>query len=158
MSVRANFLAATTAPPSDRRLSTSLRAGTGKHSSVKVRLNSRGLAHLRSRVATGTDFQDAPNEISLVVKRVKSLVNDAIRDGELSPNEVAGLYAYVSQSTQWFANQLAVNRMADDRRKRLLKGIQVLTSLTMAGGLLYALINTADGTEPLLPKLFRDLE
>lgn len=172
---------AKTPPPPVRRLSDSLCAGAGKHYEAKVRLNSCALNNLRRRVATGTDFSEAPVEIAPVVQRVESLVNDALSDGELSPNEVAGLYAYVASSTQRLveeldepespnggylpfmsdrdvdlkerlAREIAVKRMADDRRKRVLKGIQVLTSMTMAGGLLHALINTADNTEPLVPQ------
>ena len=123
MSVRANLFYAKTAPPSARRLSDSLCAGAGKNSEAKVRLNVCALAHLRSRVATGTDFTDAPIEMAPIIRRIKLIVNDAIRDGELSPNEIAGLYAYVSNATQWYVNQLAVNRTADDRNQRILKGI-----------------------------------
>lgn len=181
MSVRTHLFYAKTPPPSVRRLSDSLCAGAGKHYEAKVRLNSCALNNLRRRVATGTDFLETPVEVGPVVERVKSLVSDALSDGELSPKEVAGLYAYVASSTQLLvdelnepdppnggylpfmsrrdvdlkerlAREIAVKRMADDRRKRLLKGIQVLHGMTMAGGLLYALINTADNTEPLLPQ------
>jgi hypothetical protein len=176
MSVRKSVFAEKTQPPSVRRLSTSLCAAVGKHSEAKVRLNPCAVAHLRRRVATGTDFKGAPNEIGPVINHIKSAVTEALSDGELSPREVAGLYEYVSKSTQLLADELDepespdwmndtyLDFMSDRdlamkrkvaavaaRRKRVIKGIQVLTSMTMAGGLLYALINTADQTEPLIP-------
>lgn len=138
----------------------------------KVRLDPCRLAHLRRRVATGTDFADAPEEIAPVLERVKSFVDDALSDGELSPREVAGLYGYVSSETQRLTEELDEPetpegsyyeymserdvafkaRLANEaRRKRVMRAIKILTGLTAAGGLIYSLINTADETERLVP-------
>lgn len=184
MSARPRGFSANPSPPSVNRLTASLCAGAGKNANANIRLNSCAVAHLRRRVATGTDFVNAPIEIAPVLDHVKSFVSDALSDGELSPREVAGLYDYVSEATQrlveeldesdspdWIysaydeyesdldillkdrqARDLEVKRAIAARRKRVLQGIKVLTSMTMAGGLIYALINTADNTEPLIPQ------
>lgn len=169
-----------------RRVATSLCAAAGKPAAGKpaalprgrVRLDSCRAVHLRSRVATGTDFADAPEEIAPVVDRVKSFVSEALSDGELSPREVAGLYGYVAFETQRLVAQLdeldeldepetptpsyfdymserdlaLKDRLAKDaRRKRLTRAIKILTGLTAAGGLIYSLINTSDSKETFIP-------
>lgn len=166
-----------------RRVATSLCAAAGKPAVGKpaalprgrVRLDPCRAVHLRSRVATGTDFVDAPEEIAPVVDHVKSFVSDALSDGELSPREVAGLYGYVAFETQRLVAQLDEldepetptpsyldymserdlafkDRLAKDaRRKRLTRAIKILTGLTAAGGLIYSLINTSDSKATFIP-------
>ena len=173
--------------PSNRqisRLSISLCAGAGqttRRQSAKVRLDPCRAAHLRYRVATGTDFADAPPVISPALENVKDFVITALNDGELDPIEVSKIYETVAKETEHLVKQLeevetqeeggylefmspgdlklkerlALERSlkigAAARRKVLLKGIRILTGLTMAGGLIYSLINTADQAEPLTP-------
>ena len=149
------------------RQSSSLCAAHGK-----VRLDPCRAAHLRRRVATGTDFAETPQEIAPVLDRVKSFVSDALSDGELNPREVADLYGLIAFETQRLTVELEdpetpnggyLDFMSDrdlelkrriaasTRRKRLLRAIKILTGLTAAGGLIYALINTSDQTAPLVP-------
>lgn len=166
------------------RLSVSLCARAGKTTlqpSAKVCLNPFRAAHLRHRVATGTDFSNAPPVILPTLENVKNFVTTALNDGELDPIEVATIYEIVAKQTQDLTEQLEdietqeesgylefmspgdlelkerlaleknMKVAAAKRRKLLLKGIKILTGLTMAGGLIHSLINTADQAETLVP-------